>query len=144
MNNVNQIAIKVKCPNCGKSLMDSDHKLDNVPSIRLIIKYNQQSGMIWLSSVYGSFAVDCDIPLIENEIFNFSCPFCKTDLMSKKQCASCNAPTNSVLLDTGGIINFCSRKGCTKHSVEFEDISLALKQFYDNFDQYSGNNTSEI
>ncbi len=144
MNSINQIVLKVKCPKCGKSLMDPEHKLDNMPGIRLKIKHQQQSGLIWLSSVYGSFEVKSEIPLMDGEIYEFSCPFCKLVFSNEVKCVACSAPMNHVLLESGGKINFCSRKGCNKHSVEFEDISIALKQFYENFDQYSGNNPTEI
>jgi len=41
----------------------------------------------------------------------------------------------------GGKVKFCSRKGCTKHSAEFEDLSLALKKMYEEFDSYSSKDT---
>ncbi len=135
---VNQlISLNVKCPKCGKSLMDTEKKVDDRPGIKLAIKTAKHSGNIWLSSLYGSYIYDCDITLMTDEIAQFSCPFCKEEITSHEFCETCNAPIASIILDMGGKINFCTRKGCKKHSAEFEDLSLALKKLYEDFDSYS-------
>ena len=131
------ISINLKCPKCGKSIMDAANKVDDHPGIKLLIKTAKQSGNIWLSPLYGSFNFICDITIVQDEIAVFSCPHCKEELTSKELCETCSAPMASVNLDMGGKINFCTRKGCTKHSAEFEDLSLALKKFYEDFDSYS-------
>lgn len=143
MSNINQIALKTKCPKCGKPLSDHDNLLDNMPSIRLGIKSSKGSGFIRLSSVYGSSAILSDIPLAEGEVYVFSCPVCKQVLESEEHCSACKAPMVYLLIEMGGKVNFCSRKGCYKHSIEFEDISTALKQLYEHFDNYSGKDTQE-
>ncbi len=48
----NIISFFVKCPSCGKSLMDHNKKGDNEPGISLIIKKGEHKGLIWLSSIY--------------------------------------------------------------------------------------------
>ncbi len=49
------IKILVKCPACGKSLMNPDVRLDDLPSIDLETKIEKKSGHIYLSQVYGSY-----------------------------------------------------------------------------------------
>jgi hypothetical protein len=131
------ISLKVKCPKCGKSLIDPGKKIDDIPGIKLLIKTEKKSGNIWLSALYGSYNLECDIPIEKDEIAVFSCPFCHEEVTSIETCETCNAPMATILLDMGGKINFCTRKGCKKHSAEFEDLSLALKKLYEDYDSYS-------
>jgi hypothetical protein len=133
MNPINFISLKVKCPVCNKPLMDKDHKVDNEPSIKLAIETGGKKGTLRLSSVYGSFNYMADIEIPDNEIVNFFCPHCREDLHSAEMCKTCDAPLVSLILDLGGKVSFCSRKGCQDHSVGFEDLSDALKKLYQDF-----------
>jgi Zn finger protein HypA/HybF involved in hydrogenase expression len=142
MNNFNFISLNVKCPDCGKSLMDHEHKVDNEPSIKLLIKTANNSGTINLSSIYGSYNFICDLPLNDGDIAEFFCPLCKTDITSEELCSTCQAPMSTVILDIGGKISFCSRKGCKNHNIGFEDLSNALTKLYQEFG-HRGAQTSE-
>jgi hypothetical protein len=138
MINFTNISLIVKCPLCGKSLMNQEVRIDDAPGIKLMVNQTGNNGIIHLSSVYGSYHIDAKIPLTEGEVALFSCPHCQGLLNTDELCTACNAPMVAVLLDMGGKINFCSRKGCKKHSVEFEDLSQAMKKLYESYDQYSG------
>lgn|GEM_PF-139230 len=142
MNNFNFISLNVKCPFCGKSLMDNEHKVDNEPSIKLLINTPDKKGVINLSSIYGSYNFICDLELDDQTIAVFACPHCKSELTSEEQCTTCQAPMTTVILDIGGKINFCSRKGCKNHNIGFEDLSNALTKLYQEFG-HRGAQTSE-
>ena len=131
------ISINVNCPRCGKSLMDHDHQIDGKPGIKLLIKTEKGTSNIWLSSMYSSYNFISDIELEKGQIYVFSCPFCNSEITSEEHCDICKASMSFVVLDMGGKINFCSRRGCNKHSMEFEDVSMALKKLYEDFDSYS-------
>lgn len=133
MNNFNFISLSVKCPVCGESLMDPQHKVDNEPGIKLLIKQADKKGIIQLSSIYGSYNHVCDFELQDNEIAQFYCPSCNSDIVSEEHCTTCGAPMSTVILDMGGKINFCSRKGCQNHNIGFEDLSNALTKLYQEF-----------
>ena len=133
MTGMNFLSLNVKCPVCGKSLMDSKHKVDNTNSIKLIIEVPGKKGFIRLSSIYGSFNYMLDIEIDNNVIPQFSCPHCNAELATKEQCSACESPMATLILDMGGKINFCTRKGCQNHSIGFEDLNLALKKFYEEF-----------
>jgi hypothetical protein len=133
MSTVNFISLKVKCPVCSKSLMDNDHKVDNEPSIKLSIESCGKKGTIRLSSVYGSFNYLTDFEISDQEIVSFSCPYCREELDTSELCKLCDAPMVSLILDLGGKVSFCSRKGCQDHSVGFEDLSMALKKLYQDY-----------
>ena len=126
----NQISLKVRCPFCNKSLMDYTQYLNAKPSIRLNIAHGGREGVINLCSTYGCYDKICNIELIDNEIAVLSCPFCKAVLNSSVKCDLCEAPIVDIKLDKGGKVHVCSRIGCKKHFVSFEDIYDTLTDFY--------------
>ncbi len=122
------ISLNVKCPVCGKSLMDKENLVDGKQSIKLNIEVKNKKGIIRLSSIYGSYNYKCDIELPTNEIIKFFCPNCSSEIKSDMECDYCQAPMIPLVLDIGGKVGFCSRVGCKGHFLKFEDISLALKK----------------
>ena len=138
MNNFNFISLHVKCPVCNKSFMDHEQKVDNEPSIKLNIKTPEKTGIIRLSSIYGSYNYTCNISIGADVIAVFYCPHCNSEITSETLCNACNGPMSTVILDIGGKINFCSRKGCKNHNIGFEDLSEALTKLYEEFG-YRGN-----
>ena len=51
------ISLKLKCPVCGKSLMDNDHLVDNEPSILLQVEIAGKKGDIRLSSIMEALII---------------------------------------------------------------------------------------
>ena len=129
----NFITIFVKCPVCGKSLMDQSKMVDNEPSIQLIIKSGENKGLIWLSSIYGNYNHISEIDVKNETLAEFYCPQCRSHLTSKLNCSSCDAPMVDFNLDMGGRVSICSRNGCKNHAIEFEDLSLALRRLYQQY-----------
>lgn len=127
------LSLKLKCPTCGASLMDQDRLVDNEPSIRLGIAVGEEKGTINLSSIYGSYNYIADIDIKKDEIAEFSCPHCTAHLNADLECLSCGADMVPLYLDMGGKVSFCSRSGCKDHKVEFEDLSIALNQLYQEY-----------
>ncbi len=126
----NFVSLSIKCPECGESLMDSNHLVDNEPSIKLLIQAKGKKGVINLSSIYDSYNFYSDIDLPSGEIIELSCPHCKAMIKDSIECNICDAPMKSLHLDMGGKVSICPRIGCKNHFVEFEDLSLALKKLY--------------
>lgn len=129
----NFISIMVNCPECGKSLMDQKKLIDNEPSINLIISNENEKGMIWLSSIYGSYNYSSEVETPNEELVHFHCPHCHVELSSKTHCNICDAPMVDFHLDMGGRVSICSRSGCKNHAIAFEDLSLALKKLYQEY-----------
>lgn len=127
------MSLKVKCPVCGKSLMDHDQFIDNEPGIKLDIEVAKNKGVIYLSSIYGSYNYKADIDLPEGEIAEFSCPNCTAQITSDIYCLTCKAPMIPFHLDMGGKVSVCSRIGCKDHKVEFDDLSIALNKLYQEY-----------
>ena len=129
----NFVSLNVKCPICGVSFMDEEHPVDNEPSIKLNIKIADKNGAINLSSIYGSYNYICDVDCPNNDIAEFSCPHCHFDLNSDIECKVCKAPMAPFYLDMGGRVSVCTRAGCKNHVIEFEDLSMALAKFYQEY-----------
>jgi len=129
----NTVSVSVDCPFCKKSLMDNKILLLEKPSIKLNIKIGDVRGGILLCSIYGSYEHVSDIDITDGAIAEFSCPHCNKILNTKEECDKCGAPIVGFLLDKGGKVAICSRKGCSKHYVAFEEIGIMLKKFYDEF-----------
>lgn len=133
MDSINFLSLHVKCPFCNKSLMDNEQKIDNEPSIKLMIEMRAKKGYLRLSSIYGSYNYLVDIDIEDKEIARFYCPFCKEELITNEYCNTCSAPLAMIVLDMGGKISFCTRKGCQNHNIGFEDLTVALKKLYQEY-----------
>jgi ssDNA-binding Zn-finger/Zn-ribbon topoisomerase 1 len=121
--------------------MDKEQLVDNEPGIKLEITVGDKKGHIWLSSIYESYNYFSDVEITQNEIAHFNCPSCHKEIISEDKCQSCYAPLVPFLLEDGGKVAICSRAGCKKHSVAFEDLGTALSYFYD---KYTYTHTDDI
>ncbi len=129
----NTVSINVKCPICQKSLMDTENPLNGKPSIKINIQGGGLRGIIRLCSIYGCYDHKSDIDIGNIEIAEFSCPHCNQILNVAEKCDLCKAPLVTFLMDVGGKVSICSRKGCTKHFVAFENVNDELRKFYNEY-----------
>lgn len=127
------VSIYVKCPKCRMSLMDHDNKINDKPSIKLNILSGKERGVIRLCSIYGNYDHEANIDLSKADITEFSCPNCNQILNSNELCTKCNAPMVPFIMDIGGKVSICSRKGCVNHYVAIEDLYNTLNKFYDEY-----------
>lgn len=127
------VSLNVKCPKCRLSLMDFNYLLNEKPSIKLNIRAGEERGIIHLCSIYGCYDHESNITIPKNVIAQFTCPHCNQILNSKEDCDECSAPMVPFILEMGGKVSICSRNGCQKHYVAFEDLSDTLRKFYDEY-----------
>jgi hypothetical protein len=130
------IHIDIKCHHCGNNLMDKKLLLDNHPSVKVIIDYKGKKGTLHLSSRYGSYKNKSEIVVPVGEIVKFLCPYCKSELKSSRSCYDCNAPMVTFESTLGGYLRICSRRGCRKHGIEFENLETELRAFYEKYSTY--------
>ena len=55
------VSVSVKCPHCGKSLMEPKKKLDNATAILVHVTYAGKNSSLYLSAAYGSYKVETDL-----------------------------------------------------------------------------------
>jgi len=127
------IQVNVKCPHCGKGLMDEEIKIDDLPSVKLNVQLGKKRGGLRLSSLYGSYNIDSEFSVPQGEVVRFFCPHCNTDLTGSRRCEECSAPMIPMKFTQGGTVQICSRRGCKKHLIEFEELDTELKAFYDKY-----------
>ena len=110
--------IAVNCPHCNRSLMDDTFAIDGYPSIKVNISYNHKDGSLRFSCLYGSYNVSAELDVPEETIVKFHCPHCGVEIPSTSDCAMCGAPMVPMLVDGGGIVKICSRRGCKNHMLD--------------------------
>jgi len=110
--------IQVNCPHCNLSLMDSQADLDNRPSIRVSVLANGRPGRLRLSSLFGSYRIASDWEIPRQSVTRFFCPHCHEELVNGALCPVCEAPLVPLIVQGGGTIQFCSRRGCEKHLLD--------------------------
>ncbi len=110
--------IGVRCLSCNHSLMDSDLPIDGFPSVKLTISFENKHGWIRLSSLYGSYSYESEFPIPEDEIVNFFCPHCHTEIIGAMNCPECSAPMVPMSVGGGGIVQICSRVSCQGHILD--------------------------
>ncbi|NHK31446.1 MAG: hypothetical protein FK730_08850 [Asgard group archaeon] len=116
------ISLTVWCPICSKSLMNKEKLVDGKPSVELEISDNGNKGTIWLSSYYGSYNVDSDIEIVQDQEYKFSCPHCKNQITSDIKCEDCSSKMVPLNIEGVGIVKICSKSGCKHHTIEVEDL----------------------
>lgn len=116
--------VEVSCPRCNHSLMDKGYWIDGFPSIRVTISFQGNHGWLRLSSLYGSFAVDCEFKVPTDAVVNFFCPHCHAELVGSSPCDRCGAPLVPMLVRGGGMVQICSRRGCKGHVLDLSGVNL--------------------
>ena len=126
-----KVSLAVKCPKCGKALMDESHLINNRKAIMLnITTTDGKKGKILLSSIYGDYNYTSENAIPEGDIVKFECPHCNADLARPLECEVCNAPIVSFTCSIGGKVSICSRNGCKNHYVVFVNLDTAVRKFY--------------
>lgn len=124
-----EIRVRVDCPNCDSSLMEPGVLVDGLDSILFSAKVGNSRGHLYQSQIYGSdnkiFQQVEDTP---GTIVEYFCPRCRAAFPVVGAC-TCMAPIIALYLKDGGKMNVCTRNGCKKNSLNFEDSDVAFFLF---------------
>jgi NADH-quinone oxidoreductase subunit E len=110
--------IEVSCPHCNRTLIDESFVIDGHPSIKLRISFDHEDGWLRLSCLYGSYNFSTELDVPEHTVVEFNCPHCRVQLPSTSDCSVCGAPMVPMLVDGGGLVQICSRRGCRHHMLD--------------------------
>lgn len=112
---------KAVCPN-SHNLMDEEHKIEGLPSIKVKAKYKQNEGYIHLDPIYGLHRHHYGIPLIKDKPFELSCPTCDVSLMvNDSHCPECGSSYFKLTIPEKGELIGCSKFGGTWQKWEYID-----------------------
>jgi len=114
--------IEVFCARCNRSLMDHEHPIEGHPSVRVTISFGRKHGWLRLSSLYGSYTIESEDEIPENTIAHFFCPTCHAELAGATDCPLCGAPMVPLIVRGGGMVQICSRRGCTSHLLDVSGL----------------------
>ena len=116
--------VEVNCPRCNHSLMDNDYQIDGYPSIRVTAAFNNTHGGLRLSSLYGSYNVESEHEIPMGAVVNFFCPYCHAELIGSGNCPECGTKMVPMIVQNGGMIQVCSRRGCKGHHLDLDRENL--------------------
>ncbi len=109
------------CPN-GHNLIDRHHRIDGLPSLKVIATYGGNEGYVHLDPIYGRFKNHYGIPLAENEWFAMKCPECGISLISEgTKCPDGKAPIYTIEIPEKGILEGCPMVGANWQKWEYID-----------------------
>ncbi len=116
--------LDVSCARCNHSLMDPRHIIDGHPPIRITVSFEDKHGWMTLSSLYGSYQVDCEYTIPPDTIVHVFCPHCHAELIGGAKCPECAAPMIPMIVRGGGVVQICSRRGCKGHILDLGGASI--------------------
>ncbi len=109
------------CPK-GHNLMDEDHKIDGMPSIKLRAKSKTSEGFIHLDPIYGRHQHHFGIDFSKEEIIQLYCPVCGISLIDEsEECPECIAPVYKIIIPNQGTLVGCAKYGCKWQKWEYID-----------------------
>jgi NADH:ubiquinone oxidoreductase subunit E len=115
--------VEVACPRCNHTLMDPEHPVDSFPSIHITVSFEGKHGWVRLSSLYGSYNLQCEHIIPNDAIVHFFCPHCHGELLGAADCPDCGAPMVPMTVRAGGIVQICARRGCKGHMLDVETVN---------------------
>lgn len=100
------------CPK-GHDLMDSEVKIDGLPSVKVGARWSGHKGAIHLDPVYGSTRHQYGADLGAGQEAEFLCPRCGVSLLEAgARCPTCAASVYVFHAPPRGMIQGCTRRGC--------------------------------
>lgn len=113
------IHIKKAVCNKNHSLIDNQHKIGGLNSIKLKIKTDKSEGFVNLDPIYGKDRHYFGINIKQGEIINISCPTCDNSLIVKNsKCPICGGPIYRIPIPNQGFL-----EGCASFKVDWQKWS---------------------
>ncbi len=116
------LLLEAICPNCSAPLTEGQKV-----HLDAYVRESNQDGTVFLSAIFGDYTVETDLAVPDGAVAEFRCPSCDQSLMLQMPCRLCGAPMASLNLRPGGVLEFCSRRGCKGHALGgFGDVNQMM------------------
>lgn len=116
------LLLRVCCPYCESPLTEG-HRVH----LDAYVRDTNQKGRVYLSAIFGDHTLETDLAIPDGAVAEFQCPSCDQSLMLQVPCKLCGAPMASINIQSGGVVEFCSRRGCKGHALGgFGDVDQMM------------------
>jgi len=116
------LLLEACCPNCRAVLTEGQRV-----HLDAYIADTNQDGATYLSAIFGDYTIETDLKIPDGAVAEFRCPVCEQSVMLQMPCKLCGAPLASLNLQPGGVLEFCSRRGCKGHALGgFGDVDQMM------------------
>lgn len=116
--------IEVSCSRCTHSLMDRTQLIEGHPSVHITVSTGDRFGWLLLSGLYGSWTSVCEYDIPHNTVTDLFCPHCHSQLTGASKCLECGSAMITFIVNGGGALQMCSRRGCRGHVLDLGGASL--------------------
>jgi len=98
----------------GHDLLSSEVRIDGLPSIRVKARVGGEVGIVALDPVFGSGRHHYELDVAPDATPTYSCPRCDVSLLDgESRCPQCSAPICVLSTPPHGVIQLCTRRGCS-------------------------------
>ncbi len=103
--------VHIKAALCPKNhnLIDNEHKIGGLPSIKIKMRSGENEGFLYLDPIYGRSNHYFGLPLEKNEPIKLLCSVCDIQLLDKtEKCPLCGGPVYKIEIPTQGYLEGCA------------------------------------
>jgi two-component system NtrC family sensor kinase len=108
----------------GHNLIDYDHKIDGLPSIKVKAVIEGNEGFIHIDPIYGRGRNHYGIPVTKTKSIDIKCPVCDISLVNKsKKCEIDGSDVYEIIIPNKGILEGSTKLGSTWQRWEYIEKS---------------------
>ena len=94
-------------------LIDNEHKINGLPSIKIKATQNGNTGIIYLDPIYGSHRHEYEFSVVAGKNIEMFCPRCEASLLDEKtKCPKCGSTIYTFEVPPNGMFEGCTNSAC--------------------------------
>ncbi len=132
---VSKRPLHLEHPTCSKghTLRCDNVKIHDYASIKVVARFKENSGFIYIDPIYGSFDNIIEgMHVPEGEVIELFCPECDEKLLAPTDtCQVCLSPMFLFHLPNNSIIEGCMQKGCMFHKLKIIDAEEQVARLFE-------------
>ncbi len=124
-NSRSKRVIEIQHAECSKgcNLITDEKMIKGMKTIKVLAKFGDQEGIIYLDPEFGSYNHVTDLKIPEGTNVDFYCPECGVSLVDHDDlCKTCSSPMLLLSIPKEGVVTACTKKGCFHHALRIESF----------------------